>query len=94
MFNAFLRVLVWIGRFILSLRYRVQVTGLEDLKGLRKALVLPNHPGYVDPPLVITTLWPSLHPRPLLLASMFRSPLIAWLPWLLDAVAIPDSGNQ
>ncbi len=90
MYNAIRLVMVLIGRAILSSRYRVQITGLEKVRGLQKALVIPNHPGYVDPPLVMTTLWPALRPRPMLLASMFHSPLIFWLPRFLNAVAIPD----
>jgi long-chain-fatty-acid--[acyl-carrier-protein] ligase len=86
-------VLMLAARFLLSLRYRVDVRGLETVRGLRHAIILPNHPGYMDPPLVITTLWPALQPRPMLLASMFHNPAIFWLPKLLDAVEIPELGQ-
>ena len=79
-----------LGRAILALRYRVEVTGLDSVRGMHKALILPNHPGYMDPPLVVRTLWPTLKPRPMLLASVFRNPLIFWLPKLLNAVQMPD----
>ncbi|MBI4861397.1 MAG: 1-acyl-sn-glycerol-3-phosphate acyltransferase, partial [Candidatus Riflebacteria bacterium] len=86
-----LRWLLWLfSTFVLSLRYRVKVIGLESVRGLKKALILPNHPAYADPALVIQALWPSLRPRPMLLASMFRHPLISWVPRLLDAVEVPD----
>src|SRR5437588_22154 len=53
-------------RGVLSLRYRVRVHGLEQLRGLpHPVLVLPNHPGYCDPPIVLASLWPVLKPRPL-----------------------------
>ena len=52
---------------MLSLRYRVRVVGLEKLQGFDgPALILPNHPGYIDPSLVLMTLWPTLRPRPML----------------------------
>src|SRR6516164_460401 len=87
-----LRYLVWIAaRVILSLRYRVQVHGLEQLRGLHgRTLILPNHPGMIDPPLVLTALWPALRPRPMLYEGNFRSRLLRPLMGLLNAVRIPD----
>ena len=39
------------------LRYRVDVAGLEKLRGLRgPTLVLPNHPAYIYPPLLSSRL--------------------------------------
>ena len=93
MLNA-IRYLLWmVATVTLSLRYRVRVTGLEKVRGMKHALILPNHPGYVDPLLVLKTLFPSLRPRPLLLGSMFHNPLIFWLPKVLDAVEIPELGE-
>jgi long-chain-fatty-acid--[acyl-carrier-protein] ligase len=85
--NAFLAF----ARLVLSLRYRVRVHGWEQLRGLKGAtLILPNHPGYIDPPLVLSTLWPALHPRPLLWEGMFRSPILAPVMKLLNALQVPD----
>jgi long-chain-fatty-acid--[acyl-carrier-protein] ligase len=75
---------------VLSLRYRVQVTGLEKVRGLKKTIILPNHPAYVDPIIVFRTLWPALRPRPMLLEGLFKNPLLFWVPKVLDAVAIPN----
>ena len=37
-----------VARWLLSLRYRVRVTGLESLDQLDgPTLVMPNHPGYI-----------------------------------------------
>jgi long-chain-fatty-acid--[acyl-carrier-protein] ligase len=87
-----LRTIVWaIGKLILSLRYRVRVHGLDKVRGLKgKTLILPNHPGMIDPPIVLTALWPTLHPRPLVYEGNFRSPFLRPLMFLLDAVRIPD----
>ena len=90
MLTAF-RWLLWlVGWTVLSLRYRVTVHGLDAVRGLRGAIILPNHPGYVDPLNVLKTIWPALRPRPMLLASIFHSPLLFWLPKALDAVEVPD----
>jgi long-chain-fatty-acid--[acyl-carrier-protein] ligase len=87
-----LRTIVWaIGKLILSLRYRVRVHGLENVRGLKgKTLILPNHPGMIDPPIVLTALWPTFHPRPLLYEGNFRSPFLRPLMSLLDAIRVPD----
>ena len=89
--GSLFRWLIWsIGAMLLSLRYRVRITGLDKVRGLRKALILPNHPAYSDPPLVLKTLWPALRPRPMLFARMFRNPLLFWLPRALNAIRVPD----
>lgn len=90
MLDAIRFLLVAFAGLILRLRYRVEVRGLDKVRGLHGALVLPNHPGYMDPPLVMSMIWPALRPRPMLLTSIFHNPLIFWLPRLLDAVEIPD----
>src|SRR5262245_52889649 len=83
-------------RLLLSLRYRVRVRGLEKLRGLKgPVLVLPNHPAYIDPPLVVSALWPALRLRPLVYEGLFfdpdylQTPLSGSLVKLLGAVLVP-----
>lgn len=81
----------WLGQFILGLRYRRRVVGMEDVfRTPGPYLILPNHPAYVDPPNVIVALWPRFKMRPLLLESNFRSPVLAPFAWLLQAIKVPD----
>jgi long-chain-fatty-acid--[acyl-carrier-protein] ligase len=83
-----------LAKLILSLRYRVRVHGREQLQGLDgRTLILANHPGYVDPLLVITATWPALKPRPMLLESNFRSFPMSVLMKLLRALPVPDLGT-
>ncbi len=80
-----------LGRLVLSLRYRVRVHGTEPLRGLKGGtIVLPNHPGYIDPPLVLTSLWPYLQPRPTLYEGNFKNPVLYPFMLLLDALQVPD----
>ena len=79
------------ARCILALRYRLYVDGLDKVRGLKgPVLILPNHPAYIDPAIVLTALWPALKPRPLVFETMFRN----WLLWpfakLLNALRVPD----
>lgn len=90
MMNLF-RWLFWaLSKPFFGVRYKVVHRGFDEIKGLKKTLILPNHPAYMDPPLVIQAMWPVLKPRPMLSASALSHPLIAWIPFALDAVKVPD----
>src|SRR5437763_105009 len=91
MFRILQYALWLVARVTLALRYRVRVNGLEKVRGLKgPTLVVPNHPALIDPPLVITHLWPALHPRPLVFEGNFASPALKPAATLLGAVQIPD----
>ncbi|MBY0460177.1 MAG: AMP-binding protein [Gemmataceae bacterium] len=78
-------------RFLLSLRYKVTVVGMEDvLKRPGPYLIMPNHPAFTDPPNLLVKLWPAFKMRPLLLETNFRSPLFAPVAFLLRAIYMPD----
>ena len=66
-----LRWIFWLLlRLLLGARYRVRITGAEQLRGLdHSVLVLPNHPAMVDPLLVFAHLWPILRMRPLVCSA-------------------------
>lgn len=87
-----LRWFFWlIAKSTLWLRYSIQVHGWEEVARLKKpVLILPNHPGLVDPLILITTLWPSLRPRPLVYDHNFRNPVMALLAHALNALRVPD----
>jgi long-chain-fatty-acid--[acyl-carrier-protein] ligase len=86
------RYAFWLfSKCLLWLRYRVEVRGLDKLRGQEGPfLILPNHPGYIDPPIVLTALWPLLKPRPMLFADMFNNPFLYPLMKALDALEVPD----
>ncbi|HEV3255710.1 MAG TPA: AMP-binding protein [Gemmataceae bacterium] len=87
-----LRYTVWLlARLTLALRYRVRVHGLEQVRDLKgPVLILPNHPGLIDPPLVLTALWPRLKPRPVLFEGNFQNPVLYPAMKLLNALRVPD----
>jgi long-chain-fatty-acid--[acyl-carrier-protein] ligase len=86
-----LRYLLWVlTRLFVSLRYRIRAHGLEQIRDLKgPVLVLPNHPGLVDPLLVLSVLWPSLKPRPMVYEGNFNNPFLKLLMKLLNAVRVP-----
>jgi len=80
----FARPLTW-------LRYRVEVDGLDKLRQVRgPALVLPNHPGHIDPVLVMTQLGADIPLRPLVVDFMYRPPLLNPLMRFVNALEVPD----
>src|SRR5947209_7716596 len=87
-----LRLLICaLTRMVIALRYRMQVRGLDPLHGLKgPVLILPNHPGLIDPVLVLSALWPRLRPRPMVYEENFKNPLLHLLMKVMNAVRVPD----
>jgi long-chain-fatty-acid--[acyl-carrier-protein] ligase len=82
-------------RFLTRFRYRVRVEGLEKLRDLRgPTLVMPNHPGLIDPPLVLSNVRIPGGMRPIVTTSMYRKPLLYPLMRLVDAVEVPELEEQ
>jgi 1-acyl-sn-glycerol-3-phosphate acyltransferase len=81
----------YIGRPLTKLRYRVEVEGLDQLRAIKgPALVLPNHPGHIDPVLVMTQLGAEIPLRPLVVSFMYRPPHLYPLMRFIDALEVPD----
>jgi long-chain-fatty-acid--[acyl-carrier-protein] ligase len=79
-----------LARLFLSLRYRVRVQGREQIQDIKgPVLVLPNHPGLIDPLLVLAAVWPALKPRPMVYEGNFNNPFLRLLMKLLNAVRVP-----
>jgi acyl-CoA synthetase (AMP-forming)/AMP-acid ligase II/acyl carrier protein len=91
-----LRACYWtLIRFLTGFRYRVRVEGLEKLRDLRgPTLVMPNHPGLIDPPLVLAHVRLPVELRPAVTTSMYRKPFLYPIMRLINAVEVPDLGEQ
>lgn len=75
----------------LRVRYRVKVEGAEQLDGLRgPTLVLPNHPGYVDPLILLANLHLHRPLRPLVFTGTYRMPVLRPLMSVAGAFEVPD----
>jgi long-chain-fatty-acid--[acyl-carrier-protein] ligase len=87
-----LTVMLMAGLFrsLLALRYRLTVSGLEQLDGISHALVLPNHPAEVDPIIVSTVLWKRLRPRPVVLETFYHLPVVHTVMRWIRALPMPD----
>jgi acyl-CoA synthetase (AMP-forming)/AMP-acid ligase II/acyl carrier protein len=87
-----LRWLFWAFlRLMLGARYRLHVHGRDQLRALKDSvLVLPNHPGYIDPFLLFAVLWPALRMRPLVYSGTFKGPVGRFLVRLVNALEVPN----
>ncbi len=92
MLNHWLNRCFWnCCRWMLRFRYRVRVEGAENLSDLEgPTLVLPNHPAYVDPPLVSSQIRLHQPLRPLVFSGTYRIWILRPLMWLVRAFEVPD----
>ena len=78
-------------RWLLALRYRVRVSGLDKLRALDgPTLVMPNHPAYVDPAIVLSHVRLQQPLRPIVYAGTYRYPLFYPIMLLVRAFEVPD----
>lgn len=79
-------------RQILRLRYRVEVRGVEAVaaRGTRGILFLPNHPGLIDPVILLAHLRRWFDARPLADEGQVDHFLIRWLARKVHALRVPD----
>ncbi len=86
------RLLHIILMFLLGLRYRVKVIGVDEVlkKGNRGILFMPNHPALIDPVIMMSRLFVPFSPRPLADEEHVDNRLLRPLMNALNAVVIPD----
>jgi acyl-CoA synthetase (AMP-forming)/AMP-acid ligase II/1-acyl-sn-glycerol-3-phosphate acyltransferase/acyl carrier protein len=84
-----------LGRLLLMLRYRVSRDGFEQLRELEgPVLVLPNHPGFIDPPIVLSHVGLRQALRPLVYTGTYRVPVLLPLMKLVGAFEVPEMSAQ
>lgn len=82
-------------RLLLSFRYRTTVHGLEKLKELDgPTLVIPNHPAFIDPPLVSSHVRLHKPLRPLVFSGTYRMLFLRPLMAMVNAFEVPDMSSQ
>ncbi len=91
-FNPIPSIFQNVFRLVLSLRYRIEVTGLaninrEEGKGI---LFLPNHQALIDPVIVMSVLYPAFQPRPLADADQANMPGNRWIMQQVRPITLPD----
>ncbi len=90
------RLLSWFGWRLLSLRYRIEIRGLDEVrrKGTRGVLFLPNHVALVDPAILMVLLDRGFQPRALADAYQVSRPIVGWLARLYGARVLPNMERE
>ncbi len=97
MFQRILRaVLAWAGRHVLSLRYRLDIRGLDEVRrrGTDRVIFLPSHVALIDPVILMVMLDPGFEPRVLADEYQISQPLIGPMARLFGARALPNMERQ
>ena len=78
-------------RMIVSLRYRIQVRGWDNVVDSKPPILfLPNHPGFIDPVLIFSILFRQFRPRLIVFEGNFPRLIRVLLVRLLRVVEVPD----
>ena len=74
--KAIARLIFFLGRVMLSLRYSVKLKGLEQISKSRPVLFLPNHQAIVDPMILVSFLYPHKNIVPVITSTYYDLPLL------------------
>jgi acyl-CoA synthetase (AMP-forming)/AMP-acid ligase II/1-acyl-sn-glycerol-3-phosphate acyltransferase/acyl carrier protein len=89
-------LLAWAARRIFSLRYRLDVRGLDEVRrrGTRGVVFLPSHSALVDPALLMVQLDPGFQPRALADEYQISRPVVGPLARLFGARPLPNMERE
>ncbi len=87
------RLIFLLGRLILSLRYKVQLSQLDCIDKNKPVLFLPNHQAVVDPMLLVSSVYPHKNVVPVITSTYYDMPLINIFFKRWGAVRVSDLGS-
>jgi long-chain-fatty-acid--[acyl-carrier-protein] ligase len=90
------RLISWFGRIVLSLRYRVEMKGLDEIRarGAHRVVFLPNHVALIDPAILMVRLDRGFHPRSLGDAYQLSQPVVRQIARLFGVRSLPNMERQ
>jgi acyl-CoA synthetase (AMP-forming)/AMP-acid ligase II/1-acyl-sn-glycerol-3-phosphate acyltransferase len=90
--TVLVRLFLWLARRIFSLRYRVEVRGLDEIRagGRTRIVFLPNHPALIDPVMLVLYLYADFSPRSLADEWQIDRPIIGFLARMFGARVLPN----
>ena len=83
-----MKIVLWIVRIILSLRYKVSVTWEEHLKHDGPVFILPNHVALIDPRVLLSTLSEYIKVSPVASELYYNKPVLKQIMDLVGTVPI------
>lgn len=88
--HFFCSLLAFAVRCLLKLRYRIKVTGFDQIANRQGVLFLPNHPAEIDPVIVTTLIYSRFPIRPLMTEPMYNLPVLNSIMKWINAIPVPD----
>ena len=90
------RLIFLLGRLILSLRYKVELSQLACIDKNMPVLFLPNHQAVVDPMLLVSSVYPHKNVVPVLTSKYYDMPVLNLFFKRWGAVRVSDlaSGSR
>lgn len=85
-----MRIVIFIYRNLLSLRYRVKLSGVELFNSKNPKLFLPNHQAIVDPQILFTHISKYTPVMPIVTETYFKIPLLRQVLNSIKAVPVSD----
>jgi len=92
----FVKVIMFIGRKVLSLRYRVTVKGAEILESSSPLFILPNHQALIDPMLLMCHIYRNSKAIPVIISDYYDIPVLKSIfkTWGAVRVSNLESGSR
>lgn len=78
-----------LARGLVSLRYRLELTGEENIQERKGLLFLPNHTAEIDPVIVMALLRKKFRPHPLVVEYFYYAPALHFLMRAAGAIPLP-----
>lgn len=87
------RMICFFVRMLLALRYRIELSGLDEVmqKGKGGILLLPSHPALIDPVILLSRIYPRLNYHPLADEDQVGRPVFNALADLFGVVRLPSA---
>ena len=81
-----------LARFVLWFRYRVRVRGIDEIasRGTSCIVFLPNHPGIIDPIILMMVLGKRFAPRAVADEDQIDRPFIRWMARQVRVLPFPS----
>ncbi len=86
------RLIFLLGRLILSLRYKVNLSQLNCIDKIKPVLFLPNHQAVVDPMLLVSSVYPHKNVVPVITSTYYDMPILNKFFKRWGAVRVSDLG--
>jgi acyl-CoA synthetase (AMP-forming)/AMP-acid ligase II/acyl carrier protein len=87
-------ILGFVIRCLLWLRYDIEIRGLQKVRAKKGVLILPNHPGEMDPAIICAHFWPYFQPRPVVIEDFYYMPGVHWLLKQVGAIPMPNMESR